>query len=375
MAEQAVYAKQLTDAGRNACDFATEVLGPDRDLSGRLKKFPDILHYEEYAAPLDSLIAGTSPGYLNFMISLKVFQVEAIFRMLQAKRDEALKILVASYHFGQLMSQTKGLSIGQVIGSSFRSIACKGLQVYALNCCERPDEFNHLWEILEGFNRREQAIDLQKADIAELMPLGQDHLIEDFYVRYRSADVHFQLLRMAAAAKHRFITQQAFPRSAEEFAPLLPAGPPRDPFGSGPLGFFSSSDTYTCYSIGPDEMDDRAAVSYDPTNGTVSRGDIIVEVPRQRQYPFPRERVRAASAEELRRQFPNGLPRDPFADTRGRPLGISNTTPVYVYSYGPDVDESEARQVGERYVPEVHYDPTNGLTSPGDLFIAIPLGP
>jgi hypothetical protein len=372
MAEGAVNAKRLTDAGRNGCDFATEVLGPDYDLASRMQRFPDILHYEEYAAPLNSLIAPTSPGILNFMISLKVFQVEAIFRMFQGKRDQAVKILVASYHFGQLMSETKDFSIDQVIGSWFRSIACKGLQVYALNWCERADEFHNLWKILEGFDHRAQKLDLQKADVAQSMPLGQDQLIEDFYVRYRSGDVHFQLLRLAMAAKYRFVTQQAFPSSAGEFAPLLPDGPPKDPFGTEPLKFIAAPEKFTCYSIGPDEQDNQASVSYDPTNGTVSRGDIVLEVPREREYPFPRNRVKAATAEELRRQFPNGLPADPFADTRGRPLGISNTTPVYIYSYGPDTDESEARRAGDRYVPEIQYDPTNGTISQGDLFIAIP---
>ena len=71
-------------------------------------------------------------------------------------------------------------------------------------------------------------------------------------------------------------------------------------------------------------------------------------------------------------RHPNGLPVDPFADSRGRPLGVSNTTPVYIYSYGPDTDESQARQAGDRYIPEVLYDPTNGTISHGDLFIAIP---
>jgi len=213
---------------------------------------------------------------------------------------------------------------------------------------------------------------VQKEEVAELLILVPENALEDVFARYRRADAEFQLLRMATAAKYRFVTQQAFPQNAEEFAPLLPDGPPQDPFTTAPLRFFSDPSLFTCYSIGPDNQDDRATVLYDPTNGTTSGGDIIVEVPRQREYPFPRDGVRAASADELRRQFPNGLPADPFADTRGRPLGISNTIPVYVYSYGPDTNEQQAIQPGDRYVPEVHYDPTNGTISAGDLFIAIP---
>ena len=45
---------------------------------------------------------------------------------------------------------------------------------------------------------------------------------------------------------------------------------------------------------------------YDPTNGTMSVGDISLRVPRERPYAFPRAGVRAASLDDLARQFPNG---------------------------------------------------------------------
>ncbi len=372
-AEHALKARQLTLAGRNAYDFATELLAGDTDLASRLEKFSELLDYEESAAPIYSVAPLGGPRhFFDFQISIKVFLVEASFLMLQGQREEALQLLAASYYLGQLLNESDPTSIGSLIGSAFRRIACRGLEVYALNCCETPGEFQRLWEILEEFNRRSQKIGLAKSTLAVPDIYGMVESMEKTGTSHRRADTHFQLLRLATAAKYRFVTQKAFPRSAEEFASLLPEGLPKDPYGSDSLKFLSGPQSFTCYSVGSDEQDDRATVSYDPTNGTVSRGDIILEIPHERKYPFPSEGVRAASADELRRHFPNGLPRDIFADTRGRPLGISNTTPVYVYSYGPDVDESEARKVGDRYVPEAHYDPTNGHMSPGDLFIAIP---
>ncbi len=368
-ADNSLHALQLSAAGRNAHDFILKVLGPDTDLATRLELFPDIFDYEEYARPQSSLVLTRIANFLELQIAIKVFRVEAVFLMLQGKREEALKLLAASYHFGQLLNQSNTF-IGRLIGGALRLIACKGLEIYALNCCETSDEFQHLWETLEELEPKREV-----RDIAELLPFPSGEAIKaikDSEIRLRRTDASFQLLRMATAAKYRFVTQQAFPRSPDEFAPLLPDGPPQDPFTTGPLRFFSDPNLFTCYSIGSDEQDNGATVSYDPTNGIASRGDIIVEIPHEREYPFPRDGVSAASADELRRQFPNGLPVDPFADTRGKPLGITNTTPVYVYSYGPDTDEWEATQAGDRYVPEVHYDPTNGTISPGDLFIAIP---
>ena len=182
----------------------------------------------------------------------------------------------------------------------------------------------------------------------------------------------FQLVRTATAGKYCYVAYEVFPTSDTEFAPLLPDGPPRDPFGENTLRYITQHDSMTCYSIGPDKDDDRAAVSYDPTNGTISDGDIILRVPGEREYPFPRESVRASTPLDLRKQFPNGLPPDPFADTRGKSLGITNTRPPIVYSYGPDTNERAALDWGINYVPDVHYDPTNGTVSYGDLYLRIP---
>jgi hypothetical protein len=201
-------------------------------------------------------------------------------------------------------------------------------------------------------------------------------------------------------------------------------------------------DLYSVYSVGPDRRDDGAAIEYDSTNGTISRGDIYVRIPRERSFPFPRDGVRAKNAYELLNQFPNGLPTDPFA--RGMygkiPLSIIESatgTPVFIFSCGPDQyvpDKSsdlvstppiapdaplsryeqrvflpaspapagdtgaplppgrtppgpgpypesmlqqwrnQSRFQEGNYLLGPRYDPTNGTTSDGDLFIEIPRG-
>ena len=45
----------------------------------------------------------------------------------------------------------------------------------------------------------------------------------------------------------------------------------RDPFADRPLG--ATADRW--YSVGPDAADQQGALSYDPTNGTLSAGDIV----------------------------------------------------------------------------------------------------
>ncbi|MCX7765692.1 MAG: hypothetical protein N2246_03175, partial [Candidatus Sumerlaeia bacterium] len=182
----------------------------------------------------------------------------------------------------------------------------------------------------------------------------------------------YQLLKVATAARQHLLKHDAFPKEDKELLSYFPDGLAKDPFSQHPLKYLSGADSFTCYSIGPDETDDKAKIAYDPSNGTVSGGDIFIKIPRERKYPFSREGVSADTAEELRKQFPEGLPPDLFAASRGVSLGISNTTPVYIYSYGPNTYYDNASRESENYTTAVRYDPTNGAVSHGDLFFAVP---
>ena len=50
-----------------------------------------------------------------------------------------------------------------------------------------------------------------------------------------------------------------------------------DPFNGEAFGYKAASDgsTYTLHGVGPDRKDEKTAVLYDPTNGTISGGDIF----------------------------------------------------------------------------------------------------
>lgn len=60
------------------------------------------------------------------------------------------------------------------------------------------------------------------------------------------------------------------------------AGQEPDPFSDYPILVKQDGDATVIYSVGPDRQDDGGAVFYDPSNGTMSRGDILIRVPRRR---------------------------------------------------------------------------------------------
>ncbi|MCE5229710.1 hypothetical protein LLG95_08960 [bacterium] len=54
-----------------------------------------------------------------------------------------------------------------------------------------------------------------------------------------------------------------------------------DPYTNDPLKTNQQQDATIIYSLGPDQTDNHGAVTYDPTNGTFSAGDIILRIPRR----------------------------------------------------------------------------------------------
>jgi len=269
------------------------------------------------------------------------------------------------------MLNQDGPPINRIIGTALRGIASKGLTLYTLNSCETPQDIERLWTSLELLNEKE-ILDssLVFSELEDPLDLTD---ITEARVRHQTANATFQDVRLAAAAIHHRLSYGDFPLKADEFSDLLKGGLPQDPFADVPMKFKANSNDYTVYSVGPDRKDDGALFAYDPTNGYVSQGDIALTVPRERKYPFPRSHVRAENRERLLRIFPQGLPIDPFGPKRPEPasLLISDTTPVYVYSRGPDTDIDTGDDMG-RFTPSNLYDPTNGTISSGDLFLKIP---
>lgn len=376
-AEHALKAHHLSAAGQNAADEVIQLFSTHTNLQTLYQCFPDLLKYDELHYPNPGLQAPPDlfRAYNN---NPKVIYTLSILSMIKGERDAALERLAALWHLGQLLEKD-GLIDNRKYIPTICGTAGQGLELYALNACETESDYAALWHKLDYLVQHEPRIPTLKEFVwlehnfapvsdqqllAMEKPKFYDYLASD----YPSCTARLQLIRMATAARAHALATGSLPDNERDLGPLLPAGPPPDPFSTTPLHLVSSPGGVSCYSVGPDKIDDRGALIYDPSNGTLSRGDIVLEVPATRKYPFPRGGLRMEYMSDFWHQMPNGLPPDPFADTRGKPLNITNGPPFYVYSYGPDHDE----HVLPMTRPQVAYDPSNGTSSSGDLFIAIP---
>jgi len=369
-AQHNLDAMRLTAARQNAYDFMLNLFSDKSNLATRLDKFPAILQYDRYACPSSLLMGGSTPNFLEMQTMQKVFGVESVFMLLEGRRKEALDLLTAGYRLGQMLNR-EGYVINRLIGIALRGISIGGLDIYTLNACETTQDVENLWSVLEGLNVQEfKGSPEDLTDMEGLYDFFTDS--PEIVVRHRASNAKFQNVRMAAATVDCLLRSDAFPEKTEDFSRFFPSGLPIDPFGSQSMRFQSRLDSFTCYSIGPDEQDDGGALVYDPTNGTLSQGDISLEIPRTRKYPFDPDGISVENADQMKDLFPKGLPIDPFGPRKdeNRSLQVSKTVPVYVYSRGPDLDVDTGDAI-ERFTPEHLYDPTNGTITDGDLFVRI----
>lgn len=344
--------------------------------------FPSITQFDHLRVPFEELNTRHGPQhtFLGAQVLAKVMRVEVNFLLLQGKRDQALDILHASAHHGWL-TRTVGMEVSNLIGIALQNIALLGLENYVLNGCETEAEFESVARVLSDIRPQLESMDFRDPFNQEPPddPTGVESLKErllDMHIREATHRTRLELLRLAVAARWHLAARGRFPETEAELTEFLNDAMPADPNGDGSIKFKTGADEFVIYGIGPDLIDDGGRDDQVPYYGNLINGDIVVRVPRERKYPFPSSPLVANSKADVLAVFPNGLPADTFAFTRNLPLQITDSVPVYIYSYGPDVDENQTTitpgPLGPGLHPEPQYDPRAGETSDGDLWYRVP---
>ncbi|MBN1902944.1 hypothetical protein JW926_16595, partial [Candidatus Sumerlaeota bacterium] len=94
----------------------------------------------------------------------------------------------------------------------------------------------------------------------------------EFLIRERAAITKFGLLRLYTAKKLYLLEHKKEPEKMEDLVPEYIPELLMDPFSISTKQPFPKESFF--YSIGPDNKDQKGAFLYDPTNGTVTPGDI-----------------------------------------------------------------------------------------------------
>jgi len=315
------------------------------------------------------------PSFPSVQVAAKVILTDAVFAMIKGDNARALHLLVLDYRLSQILCGHTFM-ISNLFGIAVKAITCGGMELYMANACRTPEEVKEFFDTLTRL--REVDTSLHWDDFKYMEGIGANPEfatdsvganLSETSTRWNISETKPRLLLAGAAARYHFLTTGKFPGSPEQFAPLLPHGLPQDLFTTTTLRLISGKDSFVVYSVGPDAKDDAASLVYDPTNGTVSAGDIFLEIPQKPHYPFPPKGQLATKKEDILKQFPNNLPPDIFHNTKGAPLSITDTVPAKIISFGPDTDSARVKNGAGLLPLDPPYDPTNGDISNGDLIL------
>jgi len=336
------------------------------------------------------------PNFLHTQILCKLIAVKSDFLMLSGESREAEQELLKVLYYSIGLTGSSNILIGRVIGIAISSIAVNRLEHVYLSGYQRANE------LVDPFHRfNQQLMEYNKAVYADIIyyhpaseylnSYNQENQLQAT-IRAKISLARMVNLQAAISLRHYYLKYEEWPQIP--ITGELLDQPGMDAFSSdhSPHKLVEHENDLIVYSVGPDQKDDRAKMNYDPTNGIISSGDIFLQVRSEREFPFPDKPTRYRTRNELYVAYPNGLPDDPFADTKHMSYTISDTIPPVVWSFGPDADQGTGYDLYEEFdkpqtnfgtarlpngkwkkiknvAEEPVYDPSNGTISNGNLYL------
>jgi hypothetical protein len=94
-------------------------------------------------------------------------------------------------------------------------------------------------------------------------------------VRELTVETDNRLVRIMAALQLYYADKKEYPNSLADLTPNYLTSVPKDYFSDSEFIYGVRDNSFYLYSVGPDMQDDKTQVTYDPTNGTISPGDIL----------------------------------------------------------------------------------------------------
>ncbi len=310
-------------------------------LRSRYNKLTSDFHYVGPLKPL-LLKSGTNvPNFLIVQTLTKVIRVISDFDLIQGNPNQAAETLIGGARLGVIMNNDGIYLITQLIGIAVVSLNIPSLELLVKSGALAQEDHSRVRDEIHSLYN-DYLLDSAEQEFARAMYNREASAYSSFngeaQVRRKTVKARLALLSFMADIQLRQLEGAELSEGLiRQF--LLP-----DPYGEDRnLSYhLDESGDYTLWSVGPDKISQEAAIKYDPTNGTWSRGDLILSVHAEREYPFPSspEQLNFNSMEEVLNHYPVGLPPDPFADSRGLSYTVSDTEPPLIWSFGPDVDRA-----------------------------------
>jgi hypothetical protein len=369
-------------SGQNAYGDVLTMLAPDTTLQQQLAVFLNLEGRQAFTPPGGyTLPTAEVMDYLRTQSLCKVAAVGSWMSLFAGDTTRALNLAVCNVRYSQLEEDFDSYLITRLIAVAMRNLASRSLTEMAVNAPLSLSQAKEFHERVEDLAARVKTADSfrPEGDLPVPLPGGLfTPNYDEVDYRIRVAASEFQLARVAVALRLFLLESGKLPDAPfTELAASLRGKIPADPFSltSAPLHLKTdvASQTLVAYSEGPDQKDDAAGMEYDSTNGTVSRGDIVMRFPAKPEYPVPPDGLHGETTHTLLAQLPSGLPEEYFRwAEKVLPFGTAQSNAgVLIFSVGPDRKPNDYATTITAPEQLIMYDPTNGTVSEGDLILPV----
>lgn len=214
------------------------------------------------------------PNFGTYLAVVKLWMLQGQLFAYEGKLKESAIIFKNVVRIGQQFEQ--GFLIQYLVAYGFRRFGMDGINSLLAMPLKEPELIVIRDAVIE-LERKDKPFDLmelKKSDVGGEQP----DKFEPVIPRGKYPRMQLAIAKVAVAMKLYQLKENKSPNKLVELIPSYQPEIPKDIFGTGPLRGIKTPSEFTIYSFGPNKKDDSGKILYDPTNGTFSSGDIILQI-------------------------------------------------------------------------------------------------
>ena len=230
-------------------------------------------------------------SFLTLQILAKIMVLKGKLAELENRPQDAIQEYAMIIRMGKQLDQTT--LIMRLISAAMRAVGVNAMG----ELLDNPHSVSYASDIYNTMKQFEPAQSIDTAVLANYEPgLRMNDVIdiprvyrmlferiakpniEAALIRNKIANAKQEMVYLASATRVYQAQHQKEPDKLENLVPDLMVSVPKDPFSNLTFEYLNRGGEVTFYSFGPDTTDNQARLFYDPTNGTVSNGDVVVRL-------------------------------------------------------------------------------------------------
>ena len=225
------------------------------------------------------------PNFLNCQQMAKLIVLKGHLSRAQRAYPQAVYQYTLAVHLGQIMRH--GTMISHLIGIAMETIGLNGLLQFIedglLSDAPILQYTSQMMGYLDKDEPRQEPGEMLASE-SGLTPFISDPILEAIFLVTAVPNSEEAQTRATMVGTKIALIKAACAVKAKNLKPPFPptmdaASLPKDPFApEQPLRYQAAGNEALLYSVGPDKKDENAAAIYDPTNGTLSAGDVILKI-------------------------------------------------------------------------------------------------